>query len=464
MTELIGHEQLHRTAKYFMDNGRAATHEDAIGILRGFGLSIHVGPEVAVSAQHQIALLTLVNLARRTFLGGIEAVSVPDAPLLVPLATASSLSEAVRMLGATAVPRRCGAWPVAQIGTCDEPDDKLPEWRLTFGGWRGGVVPARGGQRLAEKAGNPLGAALAAAACAAELFSWYAKDHPMAGKRAAGMSLWKPGTDWKAEDPTEPRLAYLPSRLWLIGLGNLGQAFAWLLACLPYADRGKVELLLQDFDRMAASNDSTSVLSSLDLVGQKKTRAVAAWLERVGFTTELEERRFGAWTVRSPDEPGAALCGVDNPMARAALDKPGFDLVVEAGLGAGPDGFRNFSMHTFPASRRADQIWSGQKSRTIDVSAMPAYAALRKSGLDDCGLAQLASRTVGVPFVGLIAGVLTVAELLRRLHGADGLELVAGSVASLGDIEACYAPSQPYASGFVPVASEKLPEESLVER
>ena len=28
--------------------------------------------------------------------------------------------------------------------------------------------------------------------------------------------------------------SYLPSRLWLIGLGNLGQAFSWLLACLPY--------------------------------------------------------------------------------------------------------------------------------------------------------------------------------------------------------------------------------------
>jgi hypothetical protein len=72
MTALIDHTRLHRTAKYFMDSGRAATHDDAMGILRGFGASIHVGPEAAASIPHQIALLTLVNLARRTLLGGVE--------------------------------------------------------------------------------------------------------------------------------------------------------------------------------------------------------------------------------------------------------------------------------------------------------------------------------------------------------------------------------------------------------
>ena len=43
MTALIDHTRLHRTAKYFMDSGRAATHDDAMDILRGFGASIRVG-------------------------------------------------------------------------------------------------------------------------------------------------------------------------------------------------------------------------------------------------------------------------------------------------------------------------------------------------------------------------------------------------------------------------------------
>ena len=72
MTDIVTADTLHRTAKYFMDTGRAATHAQAMGILHEFGLRIEVGPEVETSRDHQIALLTLVNAARRTFLGGIH--------------------------------------------------------------------------------------------------------------------------------------------------------------------------------------------------------------------------------------------------------------------------------------------------------------------------------------------------------------------------------------------------------
>jgi hypothetical protein len=230
-------------------------------------------------------------------------------------------------------------------------EDRRNSNKITWEGWRGGVLPLAFGHRLAENSTNPLAAALAAAIGCAELFAWHAKDHPMAGKRHAGLSLWRPGADWLVPDQDEPTLQYLPSQLWLIGLGNLGQAFSWSLACLPYPDPGNVTLVLQDFDRIAPSNDSTSLLASLDLVGRMKTRSVAGWLEHAGFKTILNEQRFGPWTVCGPRDPRVVLCGVDNAAARADLDKPGFGLVVEARLGAGADGFRNFSLHTFPAAR-----------------------------------------------------------------------------------------------------------------
>src|SRR6266436_6482390 len=168
----------------------------------------------------------------------------------------------------------------------------------------GGVIPVRHGGRLAETGAMALAPAVATAVCAAEAFAFHAGDHPMAGRRATGLSLWRPGADWQAADPSEPALTYLPSRLWLIGLGNLGQAFAWLLAWLPYKNRSEVELVLQDFDRIAESNDSTSLLSTLESIGRKKTRAIGAWLESIGFSTALEERRFGEWTQRAMHEPG----------------------------------------------------------------------------------------------------------------------------------------------------------------
>ncbi len=451
MSDIFDHTNLHRTAKYFMDNGRAATPEDAMSILKGFGMSIVVGNELATSRDHQIALLTLVNAARRTFLGGIEISGVPEGSLLVELATAGTLRSAIQKLGGNLVAEPRDDWPMAVIGTPENTPEIRPAWQLHWSGWRGGVRPIRGSKLDPQAAAIPLAPVLAAAVCVAEVFAFHSGDHPMSGLRTAGLSLWRPGHDWQIDDPEEPPLAFLPSRLWLVGLGNLGQAYAWILACLPYPDPNSIEIVLQDFDDIAESNDSTSLLSTLFNVGQKKTRVVAEWLENRDFRTLIEERRFGKWIQRSPHEPGVGLWGVDNAVARMAIDEVGFDLVVEAGLGAGPGGFRNFSLHTFPASRPSAQVWSRHlSSPDLDVSEAAAYSTMKKRGMDECGLAQLASRTVGVPFVGLTAGVFVIAELLRRLHGGSGYEQLSGSLLSVEDIESISAKTMPYAWGHVP--------------
>jgi hypothetical protein len=464
MGQMIDPSRLHRTAKYFMDNGRAGSHDEAMRLLARFGLTIYVGPEIIGSANHQNALLTLVNTARRTLLAGVDVVGLPDAPSLSPLAPERLLKDAVRELGGRVVDTMNPDWPSAVIGGATVLETKLPRWCVTWNGWRGGVIPFRENRRLHEDESIALAPLLAAAACAAEVFAYHAGDHAMAGRRSLGLSLWNPGADWLLDDPTESASAFLPSRLWIIGLGNLGQAFAWLLASLPYADRAGVELVLNDFDDITLSNDSTSLLSHRVDIGHRKARVVAKWLEDRGFRTLLEERLFGEWIVRAPHEPGVALCGVDNALARAALEKPGFGLVIEAGLGGGPEAFRSISIHTFPASRSAEEIWSRQVGQgDKSPEDMPAYRELKKRGMDSCGLAQLASRTVGVPFVGVIAACLVIAELLRRLNGGSALELVSGSVAALEDIETVSIPSGPYSFGHLPAIEPSVTLQSESE-
>jgi hypothetical protein len=452
MNLIIDETNLHRTAKYFMDSGRADTHEAAMRLLGQFGLTIHVGHELTCSAAHQTALLTLVNVARRTFLGGIDVIGLPVAGSLTRLAPRASLADALRSLGGRLADEARPMWPAALIGsTSAVAVAAVPVWRVTWAGWRGGVTPHRDGDRLPEDQFCPLAPALAAGVCAAEAFAYYSGDHLMAGRRATGLSLWRPCAEWLATDPTEPTLAYLPSRLWLIGVGNLGQAFTWLLATLPYADPRQVQLLLQDFDRMADSNESTSILSFTRDTGRRKARVVADWLDARDFETFLEERWFGPWTHRTKDEPGVALCGVDNANARAALEQAGFGLVIEAGLGAGPQAFRSISMHTFPASRAAADIWSKQIGQaTESVEDQPAYRVLRSKGMDQCGLTRLASRTLGVPFVGLIAGCMVVSELLRRLQCGTSFELATLSAAALEHVEVIEQPAvKPYEFGYV---------------
>lgn len=448
----VDHTTLHRTAKYFMDNARVGTHRQAMELLAGFGLSIHIAPEVANTRNGQIALLTLVNLARRTFLGGVEVAGSEGVDLKVDLGGAVTLDCAVTALGGALIETTNGSWPTVTIGGERSTGSSLPSWALSWSGWRCGVVGAAGGETSCDAHAIPLAPAAAAAICAAEVFAFYAKDHPLAGRRSVGLSLWRPGHTWSDDDRTEPALHNLPSRLWLIGLGNLGQAYAWLLACLPFPRGSTIELVLQDFDTLADSNESTSVLTSTKAVGKRKTRWLAKWLDARGFTTTIEERRFSSSTRRDASEPGVALCGVDNAPARAWLEDAGFDLVVEAGLGAGVQSFRSFSMHTFPGSRAAREIWGdGSASREQDPTDLPAYRDLKQKGLDQCGLAQLASRTVGAPFVGLLAGVFVVSELLRRLHGGAAYEVIASSVLNLSDIQAAPTSVGPYAHGHVSV-------------
>ena len=461
MTNPIEHTELHRTAKYFMDNGRAKTHEEALKLLQRFGLTIQVGPEITSSRAHQAALLSLVNLASRTLLAGVEVIGIPEDTISVSsLAQSKSLMDAVLEFGGMLASEPHPKWPNAIIGTVTP--SNILTWQVTWEGWRGGVVPLAQHRRLKEDDTMALAPILAAAVCAAEVFAWHAEDHAMAGRRDHGLSLWQPGSYWLTSDSTEPNIAFLPSRLWLIGLGNLGQAYSWLLAALPYCDPANVQFVLQDFDKISPSNKSTSLLSFERDVGRQKARVLAEWFERRGFKTVIEERYFGEWTRRNINEPGVALCSVDNALARSALEDAGFDFIVEAGLGAGPAAFRSISVHTFPGSSSAKEIWSNPSDHgTENPEHMPAYQKLKSLGMDECGLTQLATRTVGVPFVGLIAACLVVSELLRRLHGNEGMDFAACSALALHDIEKGSVKAGIYEYGYVDAAKSEQPTTSV---
>ena len=94
-----GSNTLHRTAKYFMDNGRAETHEEVMALLNRFGITVHVGDDIADSVHRSTALLTLVNISRRTLLGGVEITGLPEGRSITPIAPGQSLHEAVQQLG-----------------------------------------------------------------------------------------------------------------------------------------------------------------------------------------------------------------------------------------------------------------------------------------------------------------------------------------------------------------------------
>lgn len=408
---------LSRVAKLALDDGSAADLETAVASLRGYRVGILAGPEVRASAPHQAALLTVVNVARRFALGGVTVDGDLDAPLLVMGDRRRSLREEVEAQGGRPGAVPAGA-PTVVVGRSDEPPRRGVA--VTFDGWRGGVVPVSA-PRLGEVTHVMPAAVLAGAFAAAEAFAML-RGEAEAGQRSPGLSLWRPdrGNDWLGQGCDGPEPTGLPSHLWMLGLGHLGQAFLWTLLLCPYRDPAEVTLVLQDTDVVTPSTDSTSVLTQASMVGMRKTRAVSEVLERHGFRTVLVERPFDdGFRRRQSDDPPILICGVDNALARSQVEAPGFPLVVEAGIGARAQDFRALRLHTFPSARKAADLWrpgtaQGDHTPVLD---RPGYARLSEAGVDPCGLTRLAETAVGAPFVGTVAGTLMMGQLMRLLAG-----------------------------------------------
>jgi hypothetical protein len=435
-------DTFHRGIKLAIDSGEASSVEEAERIFRGYRVSFRVGAEIVDSATLQAALLTGVNAASRSFLGGVR-VAGPGrhATLRIPWRGCTTLGDATRDLGAQWSHRSAAGDPVILLGSATPPLASRVTLQASFEGWTAQVAPAGTRPRLAEHTEFTPAGVLAGALAVSEAFQVVRGGNARAGRRAVGLSLWRPDLrDWTVPQAQGPLLEHLPADLWLVGLGHLGQSYLWTLGLLPYAHPVEVQLVLQDFDFLATSNLSTSPLTFPALLGQRKTRAMAAWCEARGFRTALVERPFAAGFQVLPEEPKLCLFGVDNPAARRDLEEVGFRRVVEAGLGTGTTEFLAFQVHSFPGPRRARQKWPAAtmpNSTSASLLRLPAYRALEGSGeMDECGLERLAGRAVGVPFVGLATATLVVAEVLRELHGGTRFGLIDGTLASAGSVQA----------------------------
>ena len=430
-------DELHRSVKLALDTGEVDTVEGAYALFAGYRLVVAVGGSVEFSATLQTALLTIVNTARRCFLGGVEVVGALEVPLRVPWRGMQTLAEAVDDLGGIRTAQPNESAPLVVVGDAPALSIRPFAVRVTFQGWAAGALPLASGRRLAESQEFTPSGVFAGAIAVSEAFQHVRGGNARAGRREVGLSLWRPesSVSWLSAEAVGPALQLLPSKLWLIGLGHLGQAFLWTLGFLPYADPSELLLVLQDFDTLVAANDSTSPLTSKGLIGHKKTRAMAAWAEARGFRTVITERKFAADFHVSPDDPLIALCGVDNPSARAVVEMVGFGMVVEAGLGKGADEYLAFQLHTFPGPQQAKEIWSAARVASVTSSdrltELPAYTAMAAAGLDDCGITTLAGRSVGSAFVGTAVSAIAVAEVLRSLVGEPGTGLLDASLRTL---------------------------------
>ena len=436
--ETLSSDELHRTTKLELDEGRAHTVDEAQAIMGGYVLQIDVGLGINESETRQAMLLTAVNAAARAFLGGVRVRLGEHGRIGVAWADGMDMATAVATYGGEIVESLERSHPTLVVGDVKEQPVGSIVLHTTWEGWSGGVVNDTK-DRLGESVEFPLAGMLAASLGVSEVFQ-NLRGNAVAGRRSTGVSLWDPRCDWRDELAYGEPCRYLPKRLWLIGLGHLGQAYVWALAFLPYKDRSAVDLMLQDFDCIVKANGSTGMLSDDSLVGHRKTRVVSRYLEDLGFNTTITERHFDSATQRSVNEPGVALVGVDDPAPRRLLEGAGFDLIVDAGLGGGTRNYLDMLIHSFPSGVKAVNAWVGRSlPHTSSLVDQPAYQDFhrrlsRTSELTDeeikCGIIEVAGRSVGAAFVGCVAATLVLSEVLRMLVGGPRIEVLGVSLQS----------------------------------
>jgi len=286
---------------------------------------------------------------------------------------------------------------------------------LYCSGWRGGIASRKIGLTFAPGPDFALGGVAAASIGVARCFLRISGLYFASEIEEQGMSLWRPDLNWLLTEAEGPELEFLPTKLWMLGLGHLGQAYLWNFSLLPYENPGDVEFMLQDFDRVVSGNYTAGLLCEDHNVGQKKTRICSDWLEQRKFTTTITERRFDALTKRAPTEPPIACCGFDKAEPRMILEQAGFDLIVECGLGSDAYRFDRLILHTFPnGPKKPDEIWKVDPEAQPDAKLLEAFKQK-----DDCGIVAetLAKKAIASSFVGALAGSFVAAEIVKGLHG-----------------------------------------------
>jgi hypothetical protein len=414
---------LSRISKIFVDRDQEAP-DSALARRQKFSVVLACGVDVSQSYGLQLAVITAARILTRCFPGAVKINATPNlmaAPLLLwPWRNISFGDAIAEIVGSLAAPESDQVAHTIVFGDVDASGRAL---RVTFDGWLAKVGPVLQTPRLQERNFCPLAGVLAAALAASELFLEFAELNIAAGRRAIGLSLWRPDLAIDDARAVGVPVQFLPQDLWLLGLGHLGNAYIWALATLPYVDPRNVTFYLTDFDKVESANVETGLLFKSPDVRRFKTRVCSTWLEALAFHTRLNERPFDASFRRQESEPGLALAGFDSNAVRRDLPHAGFLRVIDTGLGGNAANFDTISLHALPNPRSAPELWPDADAETqLQVNAHHDDVARNNAGyagIDDdiCGRIRLSGKSVAVPFVGAAAACLAVAEILRLLHG-----------------------------------------------
>jgi hypothetical protein len=409
--------QLTRIAKILVET-EGIDYPTAEARLKRLTLEIEVGREATSPAAHA-AVLTAVSVGRRTFVGGVRVVGETSQPLnsALPIKGAS-LGEATSQLGAA----HFHGTPLQRVvigkpSLVTDPSAIAAWWN----GWRAGT--SRAENVALGAADNPLAGIAAGGLTVGAAFQ---------AARGARVEINAELDLWVGETAPDFAEVYLPGALWLLGLGNLGQAYLWALASLPYENPADVELVLQDRDQVTEENWATSVLVQEESYGVLKTKTGELFCDARGFKVRRVDRFLLAGDRLEDGDPRIALSGVDKVAARRLMADVGFDCIVDAGLGRTAKRFDHFRVSIFDRSCPIDKHFADVKDepQTPPACARGAYDKL-EADIGRCGAAEIAGASAAVPHVSAVTAAIAVSRLVKLVSGQSALASEVGRLSEL---------------------------------
>ena len=157
----------------------------------------------------------------------------------------------------------------------------------------------------------------------------------------------------------------------------------------------------------------------VDLKARRSSSAAFVFFIKVDEHFRKQDAKPGKFE----GEPSLAFCGFDSNAARRHIETAGFGQVVESGLGGKTGNFDTISLHTYPNARPAIELWPDLDPEEVKKEILLQEKMARENNgykdlsKNECGRAELAGKSIAVPFVGVTAATLVVAEALRLLHG-----------------------------------------------
>lgn len=424
MTELdpeFDHDKVDRTVLASLFDGSASSLDDALEKKEQF--EITVTADDLSTRTSQAAFFAAIAAGQRA--AGRASASVPRAQqelqVLAGQHRGRTIIESLGLEGVTIAAASAGNRVELLMGTTATPKTNAHVvLKCSWHAWTARVAPFDENLPAARGDGNVLAAIAAGALGVHEAFGIF-KDTPGRddGYRTVELNLWDP-TDSAA---VGPELTWAPSSWWLIGLGHLGQANAWVLSWLGLPD--DTEIVLQDDGVLSEANHSTGMLTPLKPIAQRKTRQAAIVLEAAGLRTRIIEDRYRGHEVPDWAAETVALFGVDDVRARRLISQGRWKVAIDVGLGTGHENFDGILLHRFPGATVSDQIpaWQDTQTAGLEVPVAPAFQdLLERYGV--CGVAELAGTAVGAAFVGVVAATIAIAEAVRPLHEGTALDVV----------------------------------------